>query len=107
MPKLTMIRTLMAAPALALAVLSTPAQASSPSAWQAHDADVRQACFKATGFLKPRAEGKTVLFPDDVGYTALVVTGRYPQPHMKKRQGRMLCLYERKSGDVFVGEMRR
>ena len=37
----------------------------------------------------------------------LIVNGRYPQPHMKKRQGRMLCLYERKTAKVFVEELRR
>ena len=48
--------------------------------------------------------GKPALFRDDVGYTALLLQGRYPQKHMKNRLGRELCLFERKSGTAHVTE---
>ena len=48
--------------------------------------------------------GKPALFSDDVGYTALLLQGRYPQKHMKNRLGRELCLFERKSGTAHVTE---
>jgi hypothetical protein len=46
--------------------------------------------------------GKPALFSDDVGYTALLLQGRYPQKHMKNGLGRELCLFERKSGTAHV-----
>ena len=48
--------------------------------------------------------GKPALFSDDVGYTALLLQGRYPQKHMKNLLGRELCLFERKSGTAHVTE---
>ena len=51
-----------------------------------------------------KALGKPALFSDDVGYTALLLQGRYPQKHMKNRLGRELCLFERKSGTAHVTE---
>ena len=39
-----------------------------------------------------------------MGYTALLLQGRYPQKHMKNRLGRELCLFERKSGTAHVTE---
>lgn len=48
--------------------------------------------------------GKPALFSDDVGYTALLLQGRYPQKHMKNGLGRELCLFERKSGTAHVTE---
>ena len=46
--------------------------------------------------------GKPALFSDDVGYTALLLQGRYPQKHLKNLLGRELCLFERKSGTAHV-----
>ena len=37
-----------------------------------------------------------LLFDDSTGITALLVTGRYPQPHMKNRSASVLCLFDRK-----------
>ena len=37
-----------------------------------------------------------------MGYTALLLQGRYPQKHMKNGLGRELCLFERKSGTAHV-----
>ena len=48
--------------------------------------------------------GKPTLFSDDVGYTALLLQGSYPQKHMKNGLGRELCLFERKSGTAHVTE---
>ena len=48
--------------------------------------------------------GKPALFSDDVGYTALLLQGSYPQKHLKNRLGRELCLFERKSGTAHVTE---
>lgn len=67
---------------------SAPAWASTAEAWQAHDAMVRAACLKASGLRQVRAVGQVLPFDDEVGYSALLLQGRYPQPHMQGRQGR-------------------
>ncbi|MNF06269.1 hypothetical protein D3C80_2061870 [compost metagenome] len=45
-----------------------------------------------------------MLFDDRLGLTALLLEGRYPQPHMKNQRGRELCLYERKSHKAHIAE---
>ena len=86
----------------ALLVLSTGsgvrlAQASSPAAWSAHDREVASACTQASGLKQAAVTGQPMVFDDSLGMTALVVTGRYPQPHMKNQPTRVLCLFDRKT----------
>lgn len=61
-----------------------------------------KACGDASQLKGTKTLGKPALFSDDVGYTALLLQGRYPQKHMKNRLGRELCLFERKSGTAHV-----
>ena len=85
------------------AVNCTPmAMASSPAAWSAHDREVAESCSKASGLKNAVATGKPIVFDDRVGVTALLVSGRYPQPHMKNQLGRVLCLFDRKSREATV-----
>ena len=91
----------------ALLVLSTSsgvtlALASSPAAWSVHDREVASACTEASGLNKAAAAGQPMVFDDSLGVTALVVTGRYPQPHMKNQPGRVLCLFDRKTRQARV-----
>ena len=76
------------------------AMASSPSSWSAHDKEVAESCSKASGLNNAVATGKPIVFDDRVGVTALLVTGRYPQPHMKNQPGRVLCLFDRKTREA-------
>lgn len=62
------------------------------------------ACLKASGLRQVRAVGQVLPFDDEVGYSALLLQGRYPQPHMQGRQGRELCLYRRATGKASVSE---
>ena len=68
----------------------------------------RQGCDQGLHRRQPvqgiKTLGKPTLFSDDVGYTALLLQGSYPQKHMKNRLGRELCLFERKSGTAHVTE---
>ncbi|MBI3907241.1 MAG: hypothetical protein HY309_17595, partial [Pseudomonas fluorescens] len=41
---------------------------------------------------------------DQVGYTALLLQGQYPQKHMKGAKGTELCLYNTKSKTAYVTE---
>ena len=104
--KVTMSQIRMAA-LCALLVLSTGggvrlAQASSPAAWSAHDREVASACTQASGLKQAAVTGQPMVFDDSLGMTALVVTGRYPQPHMKNQLGRVLCLFDRKTRQAHI-----
>ena len=90
--------------ALVAAMAAAPALAASPDAWKQHDKAVVKACADASQLKGTKTLGKPALFSDDVGYTALLLQGRYPQKHMKNGLGRELCLFERKSGTAHVTE---
>ena len=78
------------------------AAASSPAAWSAHDKEVAKSCIKASGLKNARTAGQAMAFGDRTAITALLVSGRYPQPHMKNRSGRELCLFNRKTRQAVV-----
>ena len=80
------------------------ALASSPDAWAKLDADSAKACITASGFTKAKVSASTH-FSDAAGYDVRVVSGIYPQKHMKGASGKMLCLYGRKSKLVEVQEL--
>ncbi|WP_411885517.1 hypothetical protein [Polaromonas sp. YR568] len=89
---------------LTAALLAGAAQASSPAAWSAHDKEVAAACVKASGLKDAKPAGQPMAYDDGVGMTALLVAGHYPQPHMKNRAGRVLCLFDRKKREAVVTE---
>lgn len=89
---------------LAAVLLAGAAQASSPAAWSAHDKEVAAACVKASGLKGAKPAGQPMAYDDGVGMTALLVAGRYPQPHMKNRAGRVLCLFDRKKREAVTIE---
>lgn len=74
--------------------VAVPAHASMPSAWAALDKASSAACIKAAG-LRNAKVGPSVRYSDRLLIDARVVTGTYPQPHMKGAAGSMLCLYHR------------
>ena len=80
------------------------ANASSPDAWAKLDAESAKACIAASGFTKAKVSASTH-FSDAAGYDVRVVSGIYPQKHMKGAAGKMLCLYGRKSKLVEVQEL--
>lgn len=84
--------------------LTTAARASSPGAWASLTAEVTSACKAVSQLKSPRPSGALVSYDDTVGWTALVLKGRYPQPHMKNRAGRELCLFDRKTRQAHVVE---
>jgi len=86
------------------ACLAGQAGASTPQAWAQAEQTAAQACLEASGLTQPAVAGKPIVFDDASGQTAVVVQGRYPQPHMGGAQGRVLCLYDRVSGLAHVAE---
>lgn len=85
--------------AVAAAVAAAPgrAGASSPDAWAALERDASRACAAASGLRNPVVTGTTIRFDDTLGVDARLVSGTWPQPHMKGAQALMLCLYDRRA----------
>jgi len=94
-------------PLLLLSTLSVSAQASSEAAWQKSRQVMVQACINASHLSKVKAMGEPIEYDDSVGYSALLLEGRYPQRQMNNKRGRELCLFQRSSGRASVSETDR
>ncbi|MGL5384342.1 MAG: hypothetical protein ACRDCA_00465 [Serratia sp. (in: enterobacteria)] len=88
----------------AAAATSLNVLASSEQAWSESDKAMRTACLKASELKDTKVVGGTIHYDDSVGYSALVIAGRYPQPFMKNKPGKELCLYQRTSKKAVVQE---
>ena len=86
------------------ALLASHAVASSPAAWSAHDKEVAASCVKASTLKNAQPAGQPMAYDDRAGMTVLLISGRYPQAHMKNRAGRELCLFDRKTRAAYVIE---
>ncbi|MDO7910327.1 hypothetical protein ACI2KE_04145 [Pseudomonas monteilii] len=91
-------------PLLACLVSAGTAQASSEQAWTEHRQQVLKTCLAASQFKDAHVRGKPVEFEDQVGYSALVLEGTYPQKHLNKRTGTELCLFDKQQQRAFVSE---
>ncbi|MCX7096790.1 MAG: hypothetical protein NTV43_02660 [Methylococcales bacterium] len=80
------------------------AKAASDDAWKAHTKEVVAACIKASELNKAKAIGDIIGFSDNTGYDALLISGTYPQAHMKNAKATVLCLFNRRSKAVEVAE---
>lgn len=91
---------------LVLSLLAAPllASASGNAEWAAGDKALRSACLKQSQLKQAKAVGDIMLFDDSVGYSALVLEGRYPQAYMHNKTGRELCLYQRATGKALITE---
>jgi len=83
---------------------SAPVLASSTESWASSDKQTSQACINASGLKNAKPVTNIMLFSDQVGYSALVLEGTYPQKHMKNKRGRELCLYQRATKTASVTE---
>ena len=80
-----------------LLAIATPALATSPAAQAGADRATARACRSVSGLIDTTVEGAPVRFSDTFGMDARLVRGTYPQPHMKRAKGTMLCLYDRRA----------
>jgi hypothetical protein len=71
--------------------------ASSPDAWASHRSEVISKCGIASGLKDAKLVGDLVEYDDSVGFTAALIAGIYPQPHMRNQPGRSLCLFDKRS----------
>lgn len=90
----------------AVAVLSftAPALAATPESYAKLDKASEAACIKAAN-LGSATVGPAIRFSDRTGVDARVVSGTWPQPHMKGARAKMLCLYNRKTKRTDVQEL--
>lgn len=87
-------------------VIASGAVASSPSSWAENDRTAAARCIKASQLRAATATpaNNRPRFGDDIGFDALLVTGTYPQPHMRGQKGTVLCLWERGARKAHVSE---
>lgn len=85
-------------------LLVAPVTAATPDAWAKLDKASEAACLKAAN-LGGATAGPPIRYSDRTGVDARVVTGTWPQPHMRGAKARMLCLYNRKNKRVEVQEL--
>ena len=90
--------------AVALIAAASPAQAASPNSWMQVDKASQAACLNAAN-LNNAETGPPIRYSDRLLIDARVVTGTWPQPHMKGAKAKMLCLYHRRSKRVEVQEL--
>ncbi|ESK54050.1 hypothetical protein [Acinetobacter tjernbergiae] len=78
--------------------------ASSEQAWNKHDQEIKTACIKASQLKNAKPISNVMLFDDRVGYSSLLIQGKYPQAHMKNKMGQELCLWNKTSKKAYVTE---
>ncbi len=78
-----------------VAITAFNAAASSEAAWASGDKALQAACLKASALKGAKAAGNIIHYGDDVGYSALLISGHYPQAFMHNQPGKELCLYQR------------
>lgn len=90
---------------MAATVLMTPsaALASSPSAWDALNADVARRCAAASKLEQARS-GQVIGFDDTLGKFVTLVTGKGRLAKGKKVTISMLCVHDPQSGRTWVAE---
>ena len=87
-----------------LTLFSLGAHASSDQAWADHEQALTRACLAASQFKDARPASKPAEFDDRVGYSALLISGHYPQKHMKNQKGSELCLFDKQRKTAFITE---
>jgi heat shock protein HslJ len=88
----------------ALAISAATANGATPEAYAKLDKATEAACIKAAN-LSGATVGPPMRFSDPTGVDARIVTGAWPQPHMKGASARLLCLYNRKNKRTEVQEL--
>jgi len=78
-------------------LLASVAPASTPAAWDAFQDEVLKACVGASSLRQAQAAGQRIDYDDRIGFSALLLAGQYPQPHLRNRSGRELCLFDRRT----------
>ncbi len=86
-----------------LSFVTSPAGASSTDAWKQLAQQAKLRCIQASHFKGAKAS-EPVVFSDESGQLAVLVTGTFPQVSLKGAKGTNLCLYDRRSKTAQVEE---
>jgi hypothetical protein len=78
------------------------AHSATPEAWATHEREVVVACAAVSNLRNPIAGGTLVDFDDRVEFTAVIIDGYYPQPHMENKRGRVLRLFDKRTRTASV-----
>ncbi|GGU64225.1 hypothetical protein GCM10009504_21560 [Pseudomonas laurentiana] len=93
--------------AMTLCLFALPlaqASASSDTAWADAQRQALASCVEASQLTAVKPLKQSALFDDSVGYTAILLQGRYKPAHMKNKAGTELCLYHRETRTAHVTE---
>lgn len=93
-----------AATTLGAFAFAPTAFAATPASWMQIDKASQAACLKAAG-LNDAVTGPPIRYSDRLLIDARVVSGTWPQPHMKGAKAEVLCLYHRRTKRVEVQEI--
>ena len=77
-------------------------RAASEEAWDALVREAGAACQIASDLEQPRVVWSN---PGYQHQAALLITGKWPQTHMKGKQGYMLCLFDKQTAKVEIQEI--
>ena len=77
-------------------------RAASEEAWDALVREASAACQIASELEQPRVVWSN---PGYQHQAALLITGKWPQTHMKGKQGYMLCLFDKQTAKVEIQEI--
>jgi len=77
-------------------------RAASEEAWDALVREAGAACQIASDLEQPRVVWSNPAYEHQA---ALLITGKWPQTHMKGKQGYMLCLFDKQSAKVEIQEI--
>lgn len=94
-------------PLIALApllLLSAGAFASSEAAWKEFDKTIQRSCLAKSDLLHKKVTGQRIDFSDDVGYSALIISGKR-MDNGKSQTMKSLCLYNRQKQTVSLADM--
>ena len=89
--------------ALPLALIATVVLASSDAAQAEFTLAVAEKCAAASGF-KHAHVSELVQFDDTLNKVATLVTGVFPQKALKGAKGKMLCVYDKRTRQVWIDE---
>ena len=77
-------------------------RAASEEAWDALVREASAACQMASELEQPRVVWTNPAYEHQA---ALLITGKWPQTHMKGEQGYMLCLFDKQTAKVEIQEV--
>lgn len=90
---------------VAASIMNNVAYASSDEAWKKHDQDIKAACIKASQLKNAKPASNVMLFDDRVGYSALLIQGKYAQTYMKNQTGQELCIWNKATKKAYLSEV--